>query len=69
MEMISQRGRSAVVYRVAPGLVCKIPKSPPYKNLVAEFKNSFAVEKQLLQRLGSHPRIVRYVPLSIPVQL
>jgi hypothetical protein len=59
MELITQRGRSAIVYRVAPGLVCKIPKNPPYEELAAEFKNSFAVEKQLLQRLGSHPNIVR----------
>ncbi|KAF2257938.1 kinase-like protein [Lojkania enalia] len=37
-----------------------MPRTQVSEKLVAEFQNAFAVERQLLNRLGVHPRIVRY---------
>ena len=68
MERIGTPGRTAIVYRVGNGFVCKVPRSPGDTFLEAEFKNAFAVEKRLLERLGVHPRIVQYVPISTTVQ-
>jgi hypothetical protein len=68
MDIISEKGRTAVVYRVKRGLVCKSPRTIDNKGLQAEFKNAFAVERQLLERLGNHPRIVQYVPTSTSMQ-
>lgn len=71
METISNEGRTSVVYRVRKGktaLACKMPRDLPdqesYQRLVDEIDNAFAVERKLLERLGDHPGIVRYVPTS-----
>jgi serine/threonine protein kinase len=37
-----------------------MPRIPPDTYLEAEFRNAFVVEKQLLEKLGVHPKIVRY---------
>jgi serine/threonine protein kinase len=66
MELICDEGRTSTVYRVIPGLIVKSPRTSDYLSAesLAEFKNAFAVEEKLLERLGRHPRIVRYVPTS-----
>jgi hypothetical protein len=67
MERISNEGRTSIVYRVRRGkttLACKMPRDLPYQELVDEIENAFAVERQLLERLGDHPGIVRYVSIS-----
>ncbi|KAH8723059.1 kinase-like domain-containing protein [Phaeosphaeriaceae sp. PMI808] len=53
-------GRTAVVYRVEEGLVCKAPWNVDSEEYRAEIENAFAVEKSLLERLGVHPQIIRY---------
>jgi hypothetical protein len=67
MEMISNKGRTANIYRVGEGLVCKMPRNDTIK-FVAEFDNAFEVERQLLTKLGVHRRIVRYVAISMTMQ-
>jgi hypothetical protein len=68
MDIISEKGRTAIVYRVERGLISKSPRTEGSEQFRAEIKNAFAVEKQLLERLGKHPRIVQYVPISTSVQ-
>ncbi|KAF2006190.1 kinase-like protein [Amniculicola lignicola CBS 123094] len=60
MERISNTGRTAIVYRVGKDLVGKMPRTLGSKEFMAEIDNAFGVERQLLTRLGVHPRIVRY---------
>ncbi|KAF2726452.1 kinase-like protein [Polyplosphaeria fusca] len=60
MEMISNKGRTSMVYRVGKGLVCKIPYNQGSNQFLAEVDNAFAVESRLLEKLGNHPRIVPY---------
>ncbi|KAF2680727.1 kinase-like protein [Lentithecium fluviatile CBS 122367] len=50
-------GRTSFVHCVKEGVVGKVPRKTHDEKLNAEFKNAFAVEKQLLERLGDHPRI------------
>jgi hypothetical protein len=64
MEVLSRKGRTSTVYRVREGLVCKVPQVLR-ERFRAEVENAFAVEKQLLERLGSHPGIVKYVLAAI----
>ncbi|KAF2024858.1 kinase-like protein [Setomelanomma holmii] len=52
------QGRTAFVYRVKEGLVCKVPSDTNSDRYRAEIENAFVVEKRLLERLGHHPRIV-----------
>jgi len=68
MEKIGSSGRTAIVYRVGVGLVVKIPRPPFSKEHESELENAFVVEEQLLERLGDHPRIVQYVPMSTKMQ-
>jgi hypothetical protein len=63
MELLSRKGSTADVYRLEHGLVCKAPRR--FTTYTAERRawndNAFVVERQLLERLGRHPRIVEYV--------
>lgn len=68
MEIISRQGRTAIVYRVGRDSVCKVPRSKGSERLIAEIDNAFVVERELLQMLGVHPRIVQYVPISTTMQ-
>ncbi|KAH8707500.1 kinase-like domain-containing protein [Phaeosphaeriaceae sp. PMI808] len=65
MDIISNGGRTSTVYRVKQGLALKSPRTSNClpEQLLAQFKNVFTVERQLLERLGHHPRIVRYYGL------
>lgn len=71
MEILSTEGRTAIVFRVAQGLVGKMPRDmhktlAGHEEFVAEVDNAFAVEKRLLDRLGDHPRIIRSVSFCTP---
>jgi hypothetical protein len=65
MEIVSDGGRTSIVYRLKEGLVLKLPRSSVPEGFRAEIASAFVIEKQLLERLGPGPRIVRYVPTSI----
>jgi hypothetical protein len=68
MEEVGSPGRTAIVYRVTEGIVVKTPRPTFSKALESEIDNAFIVEEQLLQRLGSHPRIVQYVSICTNMQ-
>jgi len=58
-EIINDRGRTSIVRRVGNGLAWKSPRSGLSDRFLAEIDNAFAVEQELLKRLGVHPRIFR----------
>jgi hypothetical protein len=64
MEIVSDGGRTSIVYRLEEGLVLKLPRSSVPERFRAEIAAAFVIEKQLLERLGLCPHIVRYVPTS-----
>lgn len=64
MHIISDEGRTSVVYRLEDGLVLKLPRESIPASMATEIENAFAVERRLLERLGQHPQIVQYVPIS-----
>jgi hypothetical protein len=69
MEMISNKGRTSIVYRIGLGRAGKMPRDmdlelPGLEEFAIEIDNAFDVEKKLLERLGNHPRIVRSVIIS-----
>jgi hypothetical protein len=63
MEVVDDLGRTSTVYRVREGLVWKTQRKAPSEFWSKEIAHSFKVEHALLQRLGNHPGIVRYVLL------
>jgi hypothetical protein len=63
MEVVDDLGRTSTVYRVREGLVWKTQRKAPSEFWSKEIAHSFKVEHALLQRLGDHPGIVRYVLL------
>jgi hypothetical protein len=58
MHIISDEGRTSVVYRVEKGLALKLPRKSDDQSMVAEIAAAFAIERKLLERLGPHPQIV-----------
>jgi hypothetical protein len=68
MELVSDSGRTSIVSRLRDGLVLKLPRTGLSKEFLDEIHHAFDVEHALLQRLGDHPGIVRYVPSLITVQ-
>jgi hypothetical protein len=60
MEIISYKGRTALIYRWEKGLVCKIPWAGAPKHLELEFEEAIITEKKILERLGRHPGIIEY---------
>jgi hypothetical protein len=56
-------GSTAVVFRLRRGVVLKSPKEK------FEVEHNFAVERQILEILGEHPRIIKYDELSSPLYL
>ncbi|KAJ5088824.1 hypothetical protein N7456_012440 [Penicillium angulare] len=66
-EILGQ-GSTSLVAKIKPGTVIKSPRYSWWDCGVAELhhfvtdvKYSFEVEEQLLNKLGTHPRIVRYI--------
>ncbi|SPQ22331.1 03c5b672-0cb1-4235-902a-289b7c164780 [Thermothielavioides terrestris] len=57
-------GSTSSIERVSPGVVVK--KAHPFEedHYVKRFANNFSVERQILERLGHHPRIVRYLGMQ-----
>lgn len=70
MDVISNIGRTAIVFRVGAGLAGKMPRDmqeglPGREEFTAEVDNAFAVEEELFKRVGYHPGIVRFVFIYI----
>lgn len=53
------RGSTSCFYKLSQGIVLKSPADQPTRaDIIAA---EFSVERQLLETLGQHPRIVRFV--------
>jgi hypothetical protein len=52
MDIVSDEGRTSTVYRVKVGLVVKSPRVSTHASVLAEIKDAFPLERQLLERLG-----------------
>lgn len=62
MKVISDEGRTAIVYQWEPGFVCKIPWPHAPKHLEVEFEEAVLNEQKILTKISRHPGIVEYVP-------
>jgi hypothetical protein len=56
MEMLSNQGRTSIVFRVGEGHACKIPREMQQglsgrEAFAAEVDNAFTVEERLFKRL------------------
>src|SRR5262249_45958164 len=67
-EKLGSLGSTAILFRVRPGVVLKagvqiledqVPRERP------SVAKHYFVERQILERLGDHPRIVRYARPSL----
>ncbi|KZF20457.1 kinase-like protein, partial [Xylona heveae TC161] len=65
------QGSTSLIAKISPGVVIKYPRyswwhseAPGTQPMVKAMKDSFKVERQLLEILGSHPRIIRYIGVS-----
>ncbi|KAJ5259551.1 hypothetical protein N7478_012532 [Penicillium angulare] len=70
-EILGQ-GSTSLVAKIKPGTVIKSPRyswwhsgATELHHFVTDVKHSFEVEEQLLNILGTHPRIVRYLGPSL----
>jgi hypothetical protein len=61
MEVITYKGRTAIIYRWEKGLVCKIPWANVPEHLEKEFREAIEIEKKILEKLKGHPGIIEYV--------
>ena len=66
MDVISEDGRTAIVYRLEKGFVAKMPRDmqeglPGREEFAAETDHAFSVEVRLFERMGYHPRITPFV--------
>ena len=60
------RGSTSYIIPVRPGVVVKQPaevwkESSAYTRLTEKIANNFLVERKILDALGAHPRIVKYL--------
>lgn len=67
----SYQGSTSRFYRVRQGVLLKYPlevwrESSAYQKLTDEIANNLSVERQILDFLGEHPRIVRFIFPSLP---
>jgi hypothetical protein len=61
-------GSTSTFYRVRPGVILKSPTqvwegSSHYQELTKELAHSFSAERQIFDKLGDHPRIVKFIHL------
>jgi hypothetical protein len=68
MKPLSYRGSTSDFFCVCPGVVVKSPmkvwaKNPNRKELEQEMERAISFERQVLIKLGSHPRIVPFVDI------
>lgn len=54
-------GSTSTVSQIQPGVLLKTPRETDHNESAKSIKVAFYVEPLVLERLGSHPRIVRYV--------
>lgn len=62
----SFQGSTSLFCQTEPGVILKYPVevwngSSTYQKLTDEITNNFSVEQQILDLLGEHPRIVKFV--------
>ncbi|KAL2185806.1 kinase-like protein [Thermothelomyces heterothallicus CBS 203.75] len=57
-------GSTSSIEPESPGIVVKKPHQLGEEYFTKRFTNNFSVERQILERLGQHPRIVRYLGLQ-----
>lgn len=60
------RGSTSLIFPVRPGVIVKRPaevwkESSAYTRLTQKIANNFLVERKILEALGAHPRIVKYI--------
>ncbi|KAF2015097.1 hypothetical protein BU24DRAFT_493560 [Aaosphaeria arxii CBS 175.79] len=61
MEVLSNSGRTSIIYTISDTLVWKtVRRSPLNEKFTAENEHAALVEQQLLHRLGTHPSIIQY---------
>ncbi|KKY13735.1 putative protein kinase-like domain [Phaeomoniella chlamydospora] len=53
-------GSTSVFYRYNRDLLLKTPRSSIQKEFAQDIQRAFTVEPRILERLGDHPRIVKY---------
>lgn len=64
------QGSTSRFCQIEPGVILKYPvevwkESCAYRKLTDEITNNFSVERRILDLLGEHPRIVKFVyPIS-----
>ncbi|KAH7385571.1 kinase-like domain-containing protein [Phaeosphaeria sp. MPI-PUGE-AT-0046c] len=63
MKLSSDKGCTALIYRVKEGLVFKSPRVGVSEGLLAEIENAVIVKLEILNRLGEHSGIVRDIPM------
>ncbi|CZT13927.1 uncharacterized protein RAG0_17513 [Rhynchosporium agropyri] len=71
MESLSYRGSTSNFSRFESGIVVKSPMkiwagNPNHKKLEIEREEAIAFERQILKKLGDHPRIVPYLGAHAP---
>lgn len=64
MATISEKGSTAIILRIKPGVVAKRPpevpeESPQYDQMTRGIHNTFRVEHGIFQVLGDYPRIMK----------
>ena len=52
-------GSTSSIESVSPGIVVKKAHRLGEESFDKRFANNFSVERQILERLGQHPRIIR----------
>ncbi|KAF2105302.1 kinase-like domain-containing protein [Lophiotrema nucula] len=59
MAAHEDRGSTSFISPVRPGVIVKRPAK--YKWLIQKIANNFLVEQKILEALGAHPRIIKYL--------
>ncbi|KAF2195603.1 kinase-like protein [Zopfia rhizophila CBS 207.26] len=71
MKPLTYRGSTSDFFRIGPGVIVKSPmkvwvKNPNHKKLEEEMERAISFERRVLEKLGSHPRIVPYLGVHAP---
>ncbi|KAH6706492.1 hypothetical protein BKA61DRAFT_739405 [Leptodontidium sp. MPI-SDFR-AT-0119] len=60
-ELLKCIGSTSTGSRIRPGVFLKSPMETDHEAVAKQVKLAFSIEAPILQRLGPHPRIVRYL--------
>jgi hypothetical protein len=61
MALLKCIGSTSTGSRIQPGVFLKSQMETDHEAVAKQVRLAFSIEVPILQRLGSHPRIVRYV--------